>query len=264
MISVIIPLYNARSTVIGALDSVRQQTVGLQRFQVIVINDGSTDGGDKLIEDYILANPNMQISLLNQNNQGVSSARNAGMKIAKGEYIAFLDADDIWHPEKTEKQIRYLEDIDKSIDFIACRKNKSRLLFPYQVKNGLSRVTFRRLLFRNETQPSTVIFKRKIIENTGYFDEKQKYAEDHNFWLKISFQNAMFILDENLIVAGNGKKTFGVSGLSANLSEMERGFIKNLWEMYSLKKLTIPEYILYRAFYKSKYLFLLLRKFFNI
>ena len=109
-------------------------------------------------------------------------------------------------------------------------------------------------MFRNETQPSTVVFKRKVLENSGLFDENQRYAEDLNYWLKVSEHNKMYILNEELVLAGGGKRTFGVSGLSANLGAMEKGFQKNLKEILKLKRISFPEYIGYYIFYRVKYI----------
>lgn len=258
MISVIIPLYNAESTIVKALDSVKNQKTD-EVFEIFVINDGSTDNSKEIVENYILENPEMKIHLIHQENKGVSAARNAGLRLAKGEFIALLDADDVWLPEKTEKQMQFLKS-EKKIDFIASARNYNNLLFPYQAEKGkLSEITFKKLLIRNETQPSTVIFKNKILQNTGFFDDKQRYAEDVNYWMKISEKNKMFILNETLVLAGGKKKSFGVSGLSANLKEMHKGYLKNLQDMHNDRRIGTIEFAFYRTFFKLKYLFLIWR-----
>lgn len=262
IVSVIIPVYNAENTIERALHSVAVQTVGAEVFEIIIINDGSTDRTRPLIEEYILKNPGMDILLINQPNGGVSKARNAGLKIAKGDYIALLDADDEWLPCKTEKQLALLEDKTLRIDFLATRRNSQQILLPYRVENHLAEITFRKLLLRNEAQPSTVMFKRKILSNTGYFNDDQRYAEDLNYWMRIAENNTMYILDESLLIAGGGKRTFGVSGLSANLSLMEKGFQRNLKEMRGMKKISSAEYRFLALFYKAKYLLLLTRTFY--
>lgn len=262
IVSVIIPVYNAENTIERALHSVAVQTAGTQVFEIIIINDGSTDRTRPLIEEYIRKNPGMDILLINQPNGGVSKARNTGLKIAKGDYIALLDADDEWLPQKTEKQLALLESTTLRIDFLATRRNSQRILLPYRVDNHLAEITFRKLLLRNEAQPSTVMFKRKILDNTGYFNDDQRYAEDLNYWMRITANNTMYILDESLLVAGGGKRTFGVSGLSANLSLMEKGFRRNLKEMHGLKKISRAEYLFLALFYKAKYLLLLTRTFY--
>lgn len=262
MISVIIPMYNADQSIVSALDSVKNQTFPLEEFEVIIVNDGSTDRSAEMVRNYSKENPQMKIILLDQKNGGVSKARNTGLKIATGNYIALLDADDEWLPSKIEKQIQYFQSSSLKVDFLATTRNNNKILFPYTIKNNLAEITFRKLLIRNEAQPSTVMFRRKVIENTGYFDDNQRYAEDVNYWMKISLKNKMYILNESLVIVGKGKRTFGVSGLSANLPEMAKGFRKNLREMYLLKQINFPQYILFRLFYKSKYLLLLFRTFY--
>ena len=252
-ISVIIPMYNAENTVMKALDSVRLQK-GDFVFEIIVVNDGSTDASRNVVENYRKQNPQMNIILLDQPNSGVSKARNAAMEVSGGEYIALLDSDDEWLPEKTERQMPYLVNNEENIDFISSRRRNHKIQFPYVVgKNSFAEITFRKIMLRNEAQPSTVIFKRKILENTGFFDPNQRYAEDINYWLRISKNNKMYILDEELVLAGNGKRTFGVSGLSANLPEMEKGFQKNLREMLSNDRITRIEYFLYFIYFRIKF-----------
>lgn len=260
MISVIIPMYNAERSIIKALNSVKNQTFPQSEFEIIIINDGSTDESTELTEKYIQQNPGMNILLLHQSNGGVSRARNQGLATAKGDFIALLDADDEWLPLKTEKQMKYFE--DTGFDFLATARNGNPLLYPYRIYNGMAEITFNKLLVRNEAQPSTVIFRRKVFENTGYFDENQRYAEDVNYWLKVSLGNTMFILEQSLVITGNGKRSFGVSGLSANLPEMARGFRKNLAEMYSLGKITYLRYLILHIFYWTKYVFLRFRTFY--
>lgn len=256
-------MYNAEKTIISALNSIKVQSVGIHEFEIIIINDGSTDGSKKVVEKFIQENSDLNIQLFEQENGGVSKARNLGLKIAKGEFIALLDADDEWLSEKTEKQLNYLNNKNLNIDFIATRRNNIKILLPYQVENHIAKITFKKLLIRNEAQPSTVIFKRKILENTGYFNEDQRYAEDLNYWMKIAQNNnKMYILDESLLIADGGKRTFGVAGLSANLSAMEEGFQENLKEMYHLKYINFTQYIFLKAFYKAKYLLLLGRTYY--
>ena len=252
-ISVIIPMYNAENTVMKALDSVRLQK-GDFVFEIIVVNDGSTDASRNVVENYRKQNPQMNIILLDQPNSGVSKARYAAMEVSGGEYIALLDSDDEWLSEKTERQMPYLVNDEENIDFISCRRKNHKIQFPYVVgRNSFAEITFRKIMLRNEAQPSTVIFKRKILENTGFFDPNQRYAEDINYWLRISKNNKMYILDEELVLAGNGKRTFGVSGLSANLPEMEKGFQKNLREMLSNDRITRVEYVLYFIYFRIKF-----------
>lgn len=262
MTSVIFPLYNAENTVETALNSIKAQTIGIQEFEIIVVNDGSTDKSETIVKNYMKENPEMNIKIINQENGGVSKARNTGLKVSKGNYIALLDADDEWLPQKIEKQLNFLKSDKLNIDFLATRRNNSKILSPYNVINNLAEITFNKLLIRNEALPSTVIFKRKVLENTGCFNDNQRYAEDVNYWMKVSLKNKMYILDESLVIAGGGKRTFGVAGLSANLYEMKKGYRKNLDEMYALKNINFFQHFSLILFYQAKYLLLLFRKFY--
>ncbi len=117
MISVIIPLYNAENTILAALDSVKNQE-GNFDFEILVINDGSTDKSAEKVQQFIDENPQLNIQLIHQENKGVSSARNAGLRLAKGEWIAFLDSDDVWLSHKTKVMMKVLTK-NSEIDFLA-------------------------------------------------------------------------------------------------------------------------------------------------
>ena len=252
MISVIIPVYNAEKSIEKSLISIKNQTwEGV--FEIILVNDGSSDRSKTIIENYQQNHQDQNIILINQENRGVSKARNAAMKIAQGDYIALLDSDDEWLPEKTEKQMKFLE--NQNIDFITSLWNNENITFPYKLHppNKLVKITLKKLLFKITGQTSTPIFKRKIFENTGFFDENQNYSEDANYWMRISEKNQMYLLPEKLVIAGNGKKSFGFSGLSANLKEMEKGIQKNIWEMYQTKRINFPEYLFYFVISKLKF-----------
>lgn len=254
VISVIIPVYNAEESIEKCLDSIKKQT-WKGEFEIIVINDGSTDRSGEILENYRKKNPEMPIQLINQENGGVSKARNAGLKIAKGDYIALLDSDDEWLPEKTDRQMKYLQNSDFRVDFLASLWNDEKVSFPYAIGgNGLVAINLNKLLFKVTGQTSTAIFKKKILENTGFFDERQRYSEDANYWMRISENNSMFLLPEKLVIAGNGKKSFGFSGLSANLKEMEKGIQKNISEMYRNKRINLLQYLFYFVFSKLKYI----------
>ena len=106
-ISVIIPMYNSERTIEKALDSVVRQTY-LAYYQIVVVDDGSSDRSAELVERYAEAHPSADIRLIRQSNGGVSSARNAGMRAATGQWIALLDSDDQWLPDKTKIQMDIL------------------------------------------------------------------------------------------------------------------------------------------------------------
>ena len=162
MISVVIPLYNADKSIEKTLDSIKNQT-WKGEFEIFVVNDGSTDQSAAVVENYTKQS-SLNIQLLNQENLGVSAARNSALRRTTGKYIALLDADDEWLPEKTERQIDILEDPKIDIDFLGCLRKNQKILWPFRVgKNNLAPVTLQKLMLRNEIQPSTVIFKKNRL-----------------------------------------------------------------------------------------------------
>ena len=99
----------------------------------------------------------------------------------------------------------------------------------------------------------TVIFRKKIISDVGYFDEAQKYAEEGNYFLRIAQKYNCFLLNESLVITGNGKPHFGHSGLSGNLKEMEKGELKNLEYALKLEIISYFEYSCLVVFSILKY-----------
>ena len=112
LVSVIMPAYNSKQTIAGSVKSVIAQTY--THWELIVVDDGSTDNTAKVITD--MNHP--QIRVINQQNGGQSSARNHGIRLAKGDYIAFLDADDYWLEKKLDYQIRYFENASESVGLV--------------------------------------------------------------------------------------------------------------------------------------------------
>src|SRR5690625_5158520 len=156
MISVIIPMYNAEKSIVQALDSIRNQTYDA-KFEIIVINDGSTDSSQSLIEEYQQKHPEIDLIIINQKNQRVSVARNKGLEIAKGEWIALMDEDDEWKANQNAKEMKVLRFQSLSTDLSGTLRNINPILWPYKPDaNNLAEVTIKKLLIRNELQPSAV------------------------------------------------------------------------------------------------------------
>lgn len=178
--SVIIPAYNCSNTITETVQSALNQSYN--NLEIIIINDCSTDNTLSVIEN--LAKKNRNIKIINQNiNLGVAKTRNNGFDHANGDYIALLDADDIWFPSKTEKQIEYIK--SNSIDLCCTSysfidKNGIDIKKPYYVPKE---ITFEKLLSENVIGCSSVIMKREIIDNIRM---SNKYShEDYAFWLDI-------------------------------------------------------------------------------
>lgn len=247
-VSVIIPMYNAESSIQRCVSSVVNQTYK-GSVEIIIVNDGSTDKGRLLIDDYIVKNEHINIILINKENGGVSSARNEGMKVSSGDFIAFLDSDDEWLPSKLQRQIEIFRK-DNSIDFLA------GIIFeaPEEQNGRLREIVLKNLIFKNYFQPSTVIMKKEVYAAVGEFNESQRFAEEGNYFMRIANQFKCALLYERLIVYGDGKSGFGESGLSANLLEMEKGELLNLRFAYTNGYINGPVYILAKSYSLLKYL----------
>jgi len=183
-VSVIIPTFNCAQFLTNALDSVFNQTY--QDIETIIIDDGSIDDTKKIIEKFVLKYPN-KFFYHYQQNSGPSAARNKGILYARGEYIAFLDADDIWLKEKLELQIKafratkaglvytdyYVEDISSGGFYVHRCHPFNRKIFKGK------------FLLENQISTPTLLIQRKFFEEAGLFDESLQVAEDWDLWRRL-------------------------------------------------------------------------------
>lgn len=251
-ISVVIPMFNAEKSIISVLDSVYAQT-WKGDLEIIIVNDGSTDQSKQLIQSYVLAHRCTNITLLDQKNSGVSRARNEGMKRSTGDWICLLDSDDAWLPHKLERQ---LEVIDKNpqIDFLGTTRNREICKrIGFRKLGLLNKISAKELLIKFVFVTPTIIFKRKLLNVVGYFDENQKFAEEGNYFIRIANEFNCYLLNESLVLTGAGKHHFGESGLSSNLWEMEKGELKNMKDSYNLRIINFLEYPFFVCFSILKY-----------
>ncbi len=198
-ISVIIPTYNRRGTLSRALDSVLAQTY--PAHEIIVIDDGSTDGSAAWIRDQY-----PQIILLEQENQGVSAARNHGINESTGHWLAFLDSDDAWLPEKLELQI---EALNSKPDIRLCHteeiwiRNGRRVnqMKKHQKSGGW---IYERCLELCCISPSSALLKRELLDELGNFDESLPACEDYDLWLRVCAREPVLYLETPLIYKYGG------------------------------------------------------------
>lgn len=205
LVTVVIPAYNAMRYLPEALDSVLNQTY--PNFEVVIINDGSQDN----IESWYSSLDNTvkhQVRLFSQPNQGISSARNAGIAHGTAPYVAFLDADDIWFPHKLERQVAYLEanpSVSLTYSWASAVDGRGKLLgrvhgaqiCPRKLHNKM----WSQLVVSNViSTPSTVLVRRACLERVGPFDlDLSSYVEDKDLWLRIARKHTMRMMPEVLI-----------------------------------------------------------------
>lgn len=184
-ISVVIPLYNKERTIVQTIESVINQT--FTDFEIVVVNDGSTDKSASLVAG--LDDP--RVRLINQENGGVSKARNTGIKEAKGKYIAFLDGDDCWMPNHLEEIVSLISDYGNvcsvfTTNFI--RKFNDGDSFPNRsdLKRGIIENYFRACLKSVVINASCVVIKKDALSKIGGFSESYTHGEDIDLWNRLA------------------------------------------------------------------------------
>ncbi|MFU8831345.1 MAG: glycosyltransferase family 2 protein [Wenzhouxiangella sp.] len=201
LVSVIIPVFNGAEHIGRALESVCRQTYPTSHLEVIVVDDGSTDGSAKLAASFTDRLPNLQ--LLVQPNRGVAAARNLGLSICTGELIAFLDCDDEWLPEKVAAQVGVIR-ADPTLGLVHCG-----CVFVDTAGNELkgwsrqSRVDEGDILLEFLCDffliTSSVMVPRTVIEQVGDFDENLKVGEDNELFLRILRRYRAGCVSESLL-----------------------------------------------------------------
>ena len=198
-VSIVIPAYNAAGFISRTLDTVRTQTFA--EHETIVVDDGSTDGTDGVVQAYLTRHA-MHGRVVRQENRGIAAARNAGMRAANGTYVALLDHDDLWYPDKLAAVMAVFER-HPDTDLVCHDENITR-------EGRVVRVSRRRLprgnlyealLFGgNRLSPSATTVRRDAALALGGFDERPEYltVEDYDFWLRFSRKRRIQFLDRVL------------------------------------------------------------------
>lgn len=252
-ISVVIPMYNSEATILDALESVRNQTCFGNILEIIVVDDGSCDSSLAIVKKYISTHEEMNIKLITQTNKGVSVARNVGMENSEGEWIALLDSDDEWLPNKIERQMQIINE-NSEIDFLGCGYDNVELKILFKRIDCLYKATLKDLCIKTFPVTPSVIFRRKIFNEIGGFDPMYKYAEDGNYFMKICQKYNYYYLPESLVSIGHGKNPFGEKGLSANMRGMYEGNVRTIRTLKKENKISKGFYIFLQLFYYVKYI----------
>jgi glycosyltransferase involved in cell wall biosynthesis len=235
LVSVVIPVFNAEETIVEALESVSCQTYS--PIELVVVDDGSTDNTTEVINNYhqwhlknCQEKTPIEFRYIHQENGGPSKARNTGIMASNGEYIAFLDADDLWTGDKLEKQLRIFSR-EPSVDIVFTDVKISRLRnnqieeFTVFHKKKLSTDffghefivvdPFEKLMKLNFMPTPSVVARRACFDNGRLFNEKRRHVEDWELWLKMSLSlNFAYVKDVCVHVREMG------DGLSSNEVEM--------------------------------------------
>ncbi|HUB87670.1 MAG TPA: glycosyltransferase family A protein, partial [Verrucomicrobiae bacterium] len=185
-VSVVMPAFNAAGVVGEALESIQRQT--FRNFEAIIVDDGSTDSTTEVVRRF--CETDSRFTLVARPHSGISSSRNHGISNARGEWIAFLDADDLWFPQKLERQMALSRE-DPRANFLFTNfflwdgQHDLRLWYPdgRPLPEG---DTVRQLIFDFTYLPSTALVRLRTLLGAGRFDLEMRMAEDWDMWLRIA------------------------------------------------------------------------------
>jgi glycosyltransferase involved in cell wall biosynthesis len=228
--SVIIPSFNRYKNLINAIESVLNQTFA--DFELIVIDDGSTDETYKIKDNY-----SSRLIYIYQENKGVSGARNKGILVSRGEYIAFLDSDDIWLEEKLQEHKLFIEQnpdtlIHQTEDIWIRGGVRVNKMVKHSKKYGY---IFKDSLKLCLISPSAVVMKKSLFGKYGMFNENLPACEDYDLWLRITIHERVGLIKKNLLIRYGGHD----DQLSSKYWGMDRFRIYSIINLIKKNKLSI-------------------------
>ncbi len=190
-VSVIIPTFNRAHVLARALDSVLAQDYG--DIDIWVVDDGSTDDTRDLLQSY-----QGKIQVLTQSNKGVSAARNLGIQKSQGQFIALLDSDDAWEPDKISCQIQFFTAHPQAM---ICQTEEiwirnGRRVNPKVKHKKPSGYIFEPSLLLCLVSPSAVMMRRSLFETRGYFNDDFHVCQDYDLWLRISRDIPIYLIEK--------------------------------------------------------------------
>lgn len=241
-ISVIIPAYNSSKHIENSLKSVISQTEEVH--EIIVIDDGSKDDTLQKIEKFKRDNNLDNLIFISQQNSGPSKARNRGIEVSSGNYIAFLDSDDQWLPEKIKIQSSTARKFPKAA--IICTE-----MFHKNNEKEVIEINFASALWSNPFYTSTMMIRRDVLDEFK-FDESQKYSEDFKLYLQICHKYLALKINRKLIEY-NTTKSVRKNALSANLWAMEKGELSNFYYFFKQKKISLLQFLAVSSFSLLKF-----------
>jgi glycosyltransferase involved in cell wall biosynthesis len=199
LVSVVIPTYNRWPMIGEAVQSVLAQT--FDRFELIIVDDGSTD---RTVPS--LSQRDSRVKIITQPRAGVAAARNAGVAISRGKYIAFLDSDDFWSPAKLAVQTNFME---RDSGMGICQTEETWIRNGIRVNPKLkhrkpSGDIFRRSLELCLVSPSAVMMTKELFDWAGRFDESLPVCEDYDLWLRIAVCHPVYLIDRPLVIKRGG------------------------------------------------------------
>jgi glycosyltransferase involved in cell wall biosynthesis len=238
-VSVIIPVYNGEKYILSSIKSAINQSY--KNIEVIVVDDGSTDSTAEIVKGIRKLSNREKIKYIYQDNKGAASARNHAIRKSEGQYIALLDHDDIWERDKIEMQVNYMKKnpddclVHTDAGFI---DEKGNIIKEMKRPEGfyVKGKCFKELFQQNKIRTSTVLIKKKCVDEVGGFDENIHYIEDRDLWLRLSRKYPFGYLDTVLAYYRIHKDnmTNDKIGHYTNRIKMFRKIIKNYPDAFKI------------------------------
>jgi len=199
--SIIIPTYNRAKLCLEAVQSVLGQTC--ESWELIIVDDGSTDDTKEVLKE----TKDSRFQYVRQENTGPSAARNKGARLARGKYLAFLDSDDLWLPEKLATQKEFFL---QNPSFRICQTEeiwmrKGKRIYPKKKHKKEAGHIFERALELCLVSPSAVAMEKELFWSVGGFDENLPAAEDYDLWLRILCKHPIGLVKEPLVIKRAGE-----------------------------------------------------------
>lgn len=222
LISIIVPVYNAEKFIAETMDCVLAQTY--PHWELLLVEDGSSDSTVEVIERYIAEKREKRIRLIRQPaNLGAAKARNRGMQEAAGRYIAYLDADDLWTPEKLERELAFMKEKEAAFVFTGYEFADERGEGTGKIVRVPETLTYKQALSNTTIFTTTVMFDTEKI-NKGLLEMPVMKSEDTALWWKVLRNGYVaYGLDENLAKYRRAGRTLSSNKLEA---------LRRIWNLY--------------------------------
>jgi len=243
-VSIIIPTYNRVNVITRAIKSVLGQTY--QNFELIVVDDGSNDNTGKKVKNF---NDSRINYICHEENKGGSAARNTGIQVAKGEYIAFLDSDDEWLPQKIEKQVEIL-DKDEGIGAVFTDRKImpsgriKKIKLPKNKKKQLKKIYRKNFL----GGCSVVMVRKRVFSKIGMFDINLPSSQDFDMWIRLLIYYNIEVLNEVLVIIhcpSSKRITKNIDAKERTLNILKNKYSKYLKTCFFCRKLSNLGYLYY-------------------
>ena len=246
-VSIITPLYNGERYIAEAIESALKQT--FDDFELLIVNDGSTDSSREIVEHYL---DDPRVRYFEKENGGVASARNFALQKAKGEWIGFLDQDDMWLPHKLEQQIDYINKNPEIsllhspqiyVDSDGCTIHH----YPKDFVKKISGFCFKELFEGNKIAVLSVLVKKESLDQIGGFSVENSRADDYQVWLEISYCSQLGFTEDALVKYRVHDSNESHNHLKMELAEL--GVINHFLNKYPAAKKSIGNHLINKRLY---------------